>query len=143
MYKPFFILMPLLLAILLLSTGVAHAFVYSDIQIMSNITQTHSQISVSSVEYIATFYNLSGNVLNISFPSAIENLKLVGGATKADILPFNACSTFSPNTHCTLVEVYGVQNGVPVSFTYNFNETYPVGSSYFNTTLYFLPPSSC
>ncbi len=139
MRKSVLVAAPILAAVLLLSAGTVNALVYSNVQISANVTQVYTQLSLSSVRYVTTFYNLPDSSFNVSFPRGVQNLKLLSGASNMTILPVAYCHSDPPTQPCMLVRVYGISDGVPIVFTYDFNETYTGGSDLFNTSLNFLP----
>ncbi len=123
-----------------IAVGNVNAVVYSQVNILSNITQISNTYSYSIVLYTITLYNLSGPRFNISLPSNIEGLTGMNGI-KTTVYPAGSCHTFPASGGCTLIGVNDAQDGVPITLEYGYYQNYSGRNDSFNSTIYFLPSS--
>jgi len=133
-----YVILILAVFIVLLMIGKANAQPYSQVNIFDNITQSSNFYSYSTVQYSIKLYNISSSKLNISLPSNIENLTVLGGL-KFKVYNSTYCRTPSASIRCVLVEVYGITNSMPINLKYNYYQNYSNANGSFNSTLFFFP----
>ena len=133
-----YVILLLAVFIVLIMVGKANAQPYSQVNISDNITQTSNLYSYSIVQYSIKLYNISDPEFNISLPSNIDNLTVLGGL-KFRIYNSTNCRTPSPSISCVLVEVYNIKAGIPINLKYGYYQNYSNTNGSFNSTLFFFP----
>ncbi len=135
-----YVILLLAVFIVLIMVGKANAQPYSQVSIFDNVTQTSNFYSYSTVQYTLTVYNTSASEFNISLPSNIFNLTVLGGL-KFNVYPSTDCHTFSVSNGCILVGLYNITPGTPINLQYRYYQNYSVVNGSFNSTMFFLPSS--
>ena len=127
-----------LILLVLSAVGKSAAMPYSQVNILSNVTQTSNFYSYSTVNYTLTIYNSSNSNFNLSLPLSAKNLTSLNNFK---IYPSSDCHTFSIINGCILVEIENVKDGVPITLQYDYYQNYNTANNSFNSTIYFLPSS--
>ena len=117
-----YVILLLAVFIVLIMVGKANAQPYSQVNISDNITQTSNLYSYSTVQYSIRLYNTSASKFNISLPSNINNLTVLGGL-KFRVYNSTDCRTPSPSISCVLVEVYNITTGIPINLKYEIKDS--------------------
>ncbi|MDP8012543.1 MAG: hypothetical protein RAK22_00375 [Nanoarchaeota archaeon] len=121
------------LALLLLTMPIVHAYPYSDINISASLSQT-GNVVVSNVSYRITFFNLTGQA-SIPLFGTVSSLHIYNSSGAEMVF----AKTVSPEF--TFVNISGVSQGKTYLLTFFSSERVSSNDSLYQYSYSFVPPT--